>query len=198
MAGPVSPRAWTAAGSARAFDHLVSVGVPFVRYADDCNIYVRSRRAGERVLDSVERFVTEGLRLRVNRDKSAVDRPWNRKFLGYTVTTHRQPKLKVAPKSVRRLKQKLRDTFRRGRLAGRTMRAAVAILRDYRRTLELYTAEQIRAVATSAVREARNADTFLDRVLMTTGLDIIVIDTSEDKDQPLCLINPEILEASGL
>ena len=90
-------------------------GHRFVRYADDCTIYVRSRRAGERVLRRLERYLRERLRLTVNRDKSAVDRPWNRKFLGYSVTVHRKPKLKVAPESVRRLKQKLRDTFRRGR-----------------------------------------------------------------------------------
>ena len=90
-------------------------GHRFVRYADDCNVYVRSRRAGERVLRRLERYLRERLRLTVNRDKSAVDRPWNRKFLGYSVTVHRKPKLKVAPESVRRLKQKLRDTFRRGR-----------------------------------------------------------------------------------
>ena len=70
-------------------------GHRFVRYADDCNIYVRSKAAGERVLASIERFLRERLRLTVNREKSAVDRPWNRKFLGYTVTPHRQPKLKV-------------------------------------------------------------------------------------------------------
>lgn len=90
-------------------------GHRFVRYADDCNVYVRSKRAGERVLQRVERYLHDRLRLTVNHDKSAVDRPWNRKFLGYSVTWHRQPKLKVAPESVRRLKQKLRDTFRRGR-----------------------------------------------------------------------------------
>jgi RNA-directed DNA polymerase len=90
-------------------------GHRFVRYADDCNIYVQSRRAGQRVLRRLERYLREKLRLTVNRDKSAVDRPWNRTFLGYSVTVHRQPKLKVAPESVRRLKQKLRDTFRRGR-----------------------------------------------------------------------------------
>jgi len=90
-------------------------GHRFVRYADDSNIYLRSKRAGERVLDSVERFVTRRLRLRVNRNKSTVDRPWNRTFLGYTVTTHRQPKLRVAPKSVKRLKAKLRPILRRGR-----------------------------------------------------------------------------------
>jgi RNA-directed DNA polymerase len=90
-------------------------GHRFVRYADDCNIYVQSRRAGERVLQRVERYLRDRLRLRINREKSAVDRPWNRKFLGYSMTWHRKPKLKVAPESVRRLKQKLRETFRRGR-----------------------------------------------------------------------------------
>lgn len=87
----------------------------FVRYADDCNVYVKSRAAGERVLDSLTRFLTERLRLRVNRDKSAVDRPWNRKFLGYTVTTHQRPKLRVAPQSMARLKDKLRPLLRAGR-----------------------------------------------------------------------------------
>ena len=90
-------------------------GHRFARYADDCNIYVRSKRAGERVMASLERFLRDRLRLRINRDKSAVARPWTRSFLGYTVTTHRQPKLKVAPTSVKRLKEKLRTLFRRGR-----------------------------------------------------------------------------------
>jgi RNA-directed DNA polymerase len=90
-------------------------GHRYVRYADDCNVYVQSRRAGERVMTSLERFLWKRLRLRINRDKSAVDRPWNRKFLGYSVTTHREPKLKVAPESVKRLKTKLRKVFRRGR-----------------------------------------------------------------------------------
>ena len=75
-------------------------GHRFVRYADDCNIYVRSQRAGERVLESIERFLAKRLRLKVNRDKSAVDRPWKRKFLGYTVTAHREAKLRIAPGSV--------------------------------------------------------------------------------------------------
>jgi RNA-directed DNA polymerase len=90
-------------------------GHRFVRYADDCNIYVRSRRSGERVLESVERFLRDRLRLTVNRQKSAVDRPWNRKFLGYTFTTHFQPKLKVAPQSVQRFKARMRTLLRRGR-----------------------------------------------------------------------------------
>jgi RNA-directed DNA polymerase len=102
-------------------------GHRFVRYADDCNIYVRSRRAGQRVLDSTERFLKKRLRLKVNREKSAVDRPWNRKFLGYTFTTHFQPKLKVAPESVKRLKGRLREIFRRGR--GRSLRRVIGELR---------------------------------------------------------------------
>ena len=95
-------------------------GHRFVRYADDCNIYVRSRRAGGRVLDGVERFLMKRLRLVVHRDKSAVDRPWKRKFLGYTFTMHFQPKFKVAPESVKRFKGKLREVFRRAR--GRSLR----------------------------------------------------------------------------
>jgi RNA-directed DNA polymerase len=102
-------------------------GHRFVRYADDCNIYVRSRHAGERVLTSIERFLRDRLRLTVNRDKSAVDRPWKRKFLGYTFTMHYQPKLKVAPESVKRLKVRLRELLRRGR--GRRLADVIAELR---------------------------------------------------------------------
>ncbi len=90
-------------------------GHRFVRYADDCNVYVRSKAAGERVMTSLERFLEKRLRLEVNRDKSAVARPWNRAFLGYSVTMDRSPKLKVAPASMARLKQKLRSKLRPGR-----------------------------------------------------------------------------------
>ena len=90
-------------------------GHRFVRYADDCNVYVRSKAAGERVMVSLERFLRVRLRLQVNRTKSAVARPWKRKFLGYSVTVHHQPKLKVAKESVRRFKRSLRQTFRAGR-----------------------------------------------------------------------------------
>ena len=99
-------------------------GHRFVRYADDCNIYVRSRRSGERVLTSIERFLTERLRLAVNRAKSAVDRPWKRRFLGYTFTWHQQPRLKVVPESVCRLKGRLREMLRRGR--GRRLQTTIA------------------------------------------------------------------------
>ena len=101
-------------------------GHRFVRYADDCNVYVRSKLAGERVLESAERFLRERLRLKVNRDKSAVDRPWRRKFLGYTVTVDHAPRLKVAPESERRFKDKVREVFRVGR--GRSLRGVIETL----------------------------------------------------------------------
>ncbi len=90
-------------------------GHKFCRYADDCNIYVRSREAGERVMKSVTEFLSKRLRLKVNAEKSAVARPWERKFLGYSMTWHKHPRLKVAPESVRRLKAKVRTILREGR-----------------------------------------------------------------------------------
>ena len=90
-------------------------GHKFCRYADDCNIYVRSKAAGERVMKTVTRYLTERLRLKVNAGKSAVARPWERKFLGYSMTRHKQPRLKVAPESLQRLKAKIRTIFRKGR-----------------------------------------------------------------------------------
>jgi RNA-directed DNA polymerase len=102
-------------------------GHRFVRYADDSNVYVKSKAAGERVMASLERFLTERLRLRINRAKSAVARPWGRKFLGYTVTVHRKAKLRVAPQSVRRFKDKLRPILRAGR--GRSLRWVIEELK---------------------------------------------------------------------
>ena len=90
-------------------------GHRFCRYADDVNIYVGSRRAGIRVLDSIEKFLTRRLRLEVNRQKSAVGRPWKRKFLGFSMTWHKRPRLKVAPSSVERLKMEIKKAFRQGR-----------------------------------------------------------------------------------
>jgi RNA-directed DNA polymerase len=90
-------------------------GHRFVRYADDCNVYMRSRAAGERVLTSLERWLGQRLRLRVNHEKSGVARPWSRKFLGYSVTWDRTPRLRVSPAAVMRLKTKLRSVLARGR-----------------------------------------------------------------------------------
>lgn len=98
-------------------------GHKFCRYADDCNVYVQSRSAGARVLKSLTQFLERRLRLKVNADKSAVARPWERKFLGYSFTRHREARLKVATTSVQRLKEKLREIFRRGR--GRNLKKVI-------------------------------------------------------------------------
>ena len=90
-------------------------GHKFCRYADDCNIYVGSKKAGENVMASVTKFLEKRLKLKVNRKKSSVDRPWKRKFLSYSMTSNKQPRLKVAVEAVRRLKGKLKEIFRRGR-----------------------------------------------------------------------------------
>ena len=90
-------------------------GLRFARYADDSNIYVRSRRAGERVMESITRFITTKLKLKVNQQKSAVARPWERKFLGFSFTANREPKRRIAPKAVLRFKEKVRELTRRTR-----------------------------------------------------------------------------------
>jgi len=90
-------------------------GLRFARYADDSNIYVRSRRAGERVMESITRFVTMQLKLTVNQQKSAVARPWERKFLGFSFTVNREPKRRIAPKAVLRFKERVRELTRRTR-----------------------------------------------------------------------------------
>ena len=102
-------------------------GHAFCRYADDCNIHLRSRRAGKRVLASVTRFLERRLKLSVNYEKSAVDRPWKRKFLGYSMTAHIRPKLKVALASVARFKGKLRQILKRGR--GKSLSNVIGELR---------------------------------------------------------------------
>lgn len=102
-------------------------GHRFCRYADDCNIYVRSRRAGERVMESLTRFLKETLKLAVNPKKSAVDRPWNRKFLGFSMTAQRECRVRVAPQAVKRFKDAMRQKFREGR--GRNLRAFLESLK---------------------------------------------------------------------
>jgi RNA-directed DNA polymerase len=102
-------------------------GHRFCRYADDCNVYVGSRAAGERVMSTLTRFLKERLRLRVNLTKSAVDRPWNRKFLGFSFTSQRVSRIKAAPQSVERFRDKLRQRFREGR--GRNLRLFLEELR---------------------------------------------------------------------
>jgi RNA-directed DNA polymerase len=94
---------------------LTRRGLRFVRYADDCNVYVRSRRAGERVMASISRFITGKLKLKVNQEKSAVARPWERKFLGFSFTSSKQPKRRIAPKTLLRFKKRIRELTKRNR-----------------------------------------------------------------------------------
>src|SRR6201987_1999069 len=93
-------------------------GHRFVRYADDCNIYVRSEKAGRRVMTSLTRFIEGRLKLQINAQKSAVARPWQRSFLGFTVTDEPQPRRRIADKAVARFKDRVRDLTRRHRGVG--------------------------------------------------------------------------------
>ncbi len=88
-------------------------GHRFVRYADDCNIYVCSQRAGERVMAGIERFLTKRLKLKVNKAKSAVAKPSVRKFLGFSFTSEKQPRRRVAPQAIARFKARVRELTRR-------------------------------------------------------------------------------------
>ena len=108
-------------------------GHAFCRYADDCNIYVKSQTAGERVLASITRFLADTLKLTVNVAKSAVARPWERKFLGYSLTWHKTPKLKIAPTSLRRLEDKIREILQgaRGRSLSYTIAELNPVLRGW-------------------------------------------------------------------
>ena len=90
-------------------------GHKFVRYADDCNIYMKSKKAGERVMNSITCFIEQKLKLKVNRGKSAVDRPWKRKFLGFSFTFNKKPKVRIANESIKRLKAKIRELTSRSK-----------------------------------------------------------------------------------
>jgi RNA-directed DNA polymerase len=90
-------------------------GHKFVRYADDCNIYMKSKKAGERVMNSITCFIEQKLKLKVNRGKSAVDRPWKRKFLGFSFTFNKKPKVRIANESIKRLKAKIRKLTSRSK-----------------------------------------------------------------------------------
>ena len=101
-------------------------GLAFCRYADDCNIYVRSQTAGRQLLAGMTAFLAERLKLRVNEAKSACARPWARKFLGYSLTMHRQARLRIAPESLKRLTERVRELVRPGR--GRSLAHTIAVL----------------------------------------------------------------------
>jgi len=108
---------------------LTRRGHRFVRYADDCNIYVRSERAGQRVMASVKRFLTTKLKLKVNESKSAVARPQERKFLGFSFTAGKELKRKIAPQAIDRFKERVREITLRSK--GVSMKAMVEELARY-------------------------------------------------------------------
>ncbi len=102
-------------------------GHRFCRYADDVQVYVKSWRAGERVMGSVSEYLESSLRLTVNRRKSAVDRPWRRGYLGYRLTWHKQSKLTLAKTSLKRIMQRVREILKHGR--GRNIQRVIEGLR---------------------------------------------------------------------
>ena len=136
-------------------------GHRFVRYADDCNIYVRSQRAGERVMAGIEKFLAKRLKLKVNKAKSAVAKPSVRKFLGFSYTGGREPRRRIAPQAIARFKSRVRELTRRTR--GRSLVQIVKELSVYLigwrgyfglcqtpsvlRALEEWTRRRLRAVA---------------------------------------------------
>jgi RNA-directed DNA polymerase len=104
-------------------------GHRFVRYADDCNIYVRSQRSGERVMAGIERFLAKRLKLTVNKAKSAVAKPRARKFLGFSFTGEEEPRRRIAPQAAARFKAKVRQLTRRN--CGRSLEQIVKVLAVY-------------------------------------------------------------------
>jgi len=111
-------------------------GHRFVRYADDCNIYVRSERAGQRVMESVTQFIAQKLKLKVNEAKSAVARPQERKFLGFSFTAGPEVKRVIAPKALDRFKQRIREITRRAK--GVSMKTTIEELAPYMRGWRSY------------------------------------------------------------
>jgi RNA-directed DNA polymerase len=111
-------------------------GHKFVRYADDCNIYVQSQRAGQRVMEGVSRFIADQLKLKVNASKSAVDRPLRRKFLGFSFTGGKSPKRRIAPKAIERFKERIRELTRQAK--GQSLRQMVGPLGQYLRGWRTY------------------------------------------------------------
>src|SRR4030095_11543558 len=111
-------------------------GHRFVRYADDCNIYVRTERAGQRVMDSIKRFITKKLKLKVNEAKSAVARPQERKFLGFSFTAGPEVKRTIAPKALDRFKERVREITRRAK--GVSIETTIEELAPYMRGWRSY------------------------------------------------------------
>lgn len=107
-------------------------GHSFVRYADDCNIYVKTERAGQRVMESVKKFLAKKLKLKVNEKKSAVGKPQERKFLGFSFTWGKELKRRIAPASLERFKTKVRALTGRSRSIHQTVKILAKYLTSWR------------------------------------------------------------------
>jgi RNA-directed DNA polymerase len=152
-------------------------GHRFVRYADDCNIYVRSQRAGERVLTGIEKFLAKRLKLKINKAKSAVAKPSVRKFLSFSFTSERQPRRRIAPQAIVRFKARVRELTRRTR--GASLPQIVKELSGYLigwrgyfgfcqtpsvlRALDEWTRRRLRAIAWKQWKRGRTRYTKLRR-----------------------------------
>jgi RNA-directed DNA polymerase len=135
-------------------------GLRFVRYADDCNIYVRSERAGQRVMESITRFIAQKLKLKVNEPKSAVARPQERKFLGFSFSVGTEVKRVIAPKALDRFKQRIREITRRAK--GVSLETTMEELAPYMRGWRSYfgfceTPEVLRSLTSWVRRRLRCA-----------------------------------------
>jgi RNA-directed DNA polymerase len=142
----------------------------FVRYADDCNIYVSSERAGQRVMESVTQFLSRKLKLKVNESKSAVAAPWERKFLGFTFLNTERAHRTIAPQTAERFRQKVRGITRRhgGRSIEQTIKRLQPYMRGWRgyfdfcqvpralHNLESWTRRRLRALVWHQWKTARN------------------------------------------
>jgi RNA-directed DNA polymerase len=134
-------------------------GHRFVRYADDCNIYVRSERAGQRVMESITQFITQKLKLKVNEAKSAVARPQERKFLGFSFTAGPEVKRAIAPKALDRFKQRIREITRRAKGVSRktTMEELAPYMRGWRSYFGFCETPEVLIYLTRWVRLRRRA-----------------------------------------
>ncbi len=145
-------------------------GHRFVRYADDCNIYVRSQKAGERVMAGIEKFLAKRLKLKVNKAKSAVAKPSVRKFLGFSFTSEQSPRRRIAPQALARYKATVRKLTRRtdGESLAQIIKELSIYLIGWRgyfsfcqtpsvlRTLDEWTRRRLRAIAWKQWKRGRN------------------------------------------
>jgi RNA-directed DNA polymerase len=159
-------------------------GHKFVRFADDCNIYLRTKRAAERVKENVTRFIEKKLKLRVNKEKSAASRPWKRKFLGFSFTIGKDPRRRIAPQSIKRFKAKIKKITRRKRSG--TFTTIIQELNSYIRgwlnyygycearsilqQLESWLRRRLRSLIWKRWLQGRNAYTRLKKNLMQRGV----------------------------